>query len=322
MRKDLYQMGGQDPLNTTNESPKEPPKLIPMMSIMESSLSSALKKLKQPKNSMGITTGLPAIDDILGGFQPPDFSIIAARPGIGKTAFIVNCLLSALTQQKRGVLFSLEMSNEQIVQRMIINRSEVDGSFLRTGGGQKSPQNIEMIEKKMTDAATVLYNQSAHLLLCDHADLDINTLTSLCLATEGIEIAFVDYLQLVKGGTESRKRDRHIEIGEVSRGLKTLAKTLYIPVVAAAQLRRVSENRTKKPVLNDLRESGSLEQDADQVVMIHRDLDEDGGISQEGEALLMIQKNRHGATGVAKVFYRGKHFKFKPESDENGFFTT
>lgn len=303
MKKDRF------PMEAEGQTTKKP-KLVPMIDLMNRSLSSALDKLKKPKNSMGITTGLPEMDNILGGFQPPDFSILAARPGIGKTALIVNCLLATLSQGKRGILFSLEMSNEQIIQRMIVNQAEVDGSFLRTGGGH-SPQSIEKIEKRLTEAAVKLYDQSGLILLCDHPDLDIEGLCELSKSAQGIEIVFVDYLQLVKGSSESRKRDRHIEIGEVSRGLKTLAKDLFIPVVSAAQLRRVSENRTKKPVLSDLRESGSLEQDADQVIMIHRDLDEDGGISQEGEALLMVQKNRHGATGVAKVFYRGRHFKFQ-----------
>lgn len=284
--------------------------LVALGDIVGDALALSEKKLNQPNDAMGIKSGMADFDAILGGFQPPDFTLIAARPGIGKTALIINLVSASLFQNKKCILFSLEMSNVQLVQRLMVNIGRVDGRFLRHGGNHMSSVEIDQIMKRLYDAAEFLRQSGSQLMMNDNHDVPIDNLVEMCMGQQGVQILFVDYIQLVRGSKESKHRDRHIEVGEVSRKLKGLAKDMNIPVVAAAQLRRMGEGRQKKPVLGDLRESGSLEQDADQVVMLHRDLDEDGGMSPEGEALLMVQKNRHGETGTCKMFYKGKFFSF------------
>ena len=284
--------------------------LVSLGDIVGHALDLSQKKLNQSEQAMGIKSGMNEFDNILGGFQPPDFTLIAARPGIGKTALIINLVAASLFQKRKSILFSLEMSNVQMVQRMMVHIGRVDGRFLRHGGNHLSSVEIDEIMHRLCEAAKFMKDNGSNLMMNDNHDVPIDNLIKMCMEQEGVHIIFVDYIQLVKGSSESKHRDRHIEVGEVSRKLKGLAKDMNVPIVAAAQLRRIGEGRQKKPVLGDLRESGSLEQDADQVVMLHRDLDEDGGMSPEGEALLMVQKNRHGETGTCKMFYRGRFFSF------------
>ena len=214
---------------------------------------------------MGVPTGLIDLDKLLGGLQKSDLLIIAGRPGMGKTGFLLSVAKNAAqTHKKHVAIFSLEMSNEQLVQRLIAQETGIDTQRLRTG--------------KLTDDEWPLFTHAIEVLRDTHIFLDDTpAITPLQLRTKcrrlhleyELDLVIVDYLQLMRGDT--RNDNRVQEVSYISRNLKVLARELNVPVLAAAQLSRAVEQRTdKKPVLSDLRESGSIEQDADIVMFIHR----------------------------------------------------
>ena len=299
-------------------SSTEPPKLVSMTSLIRESIDDLTEKLSAEKNSMGILTGIPDLDDVLGGYQPPDEIIVAARPGVGKSAFLGKNVISALDQGKRINIFSLEMSNKQFIQRMILNKAKIDGSFIRTGGGHLDFVTRDSWRIKMEQAAVELFEKGDQLMMCESKTLTIDQLIGLSKEGARPNIIFVDYLQLVHGTEESRGRDRHVEVASVSRGLKILAKDLWIPIVAAAQIRRPGGDTPRPPTVNDLRESGSIEQDADQVILLHRsEVSRPDGkgksLPESGEIEIIIAKNRHGKTTVLSQFYIGSYLDFLPE---------
>ena len=247
----------------------------------------------------GVPTGLYDLDKLLGGLQKSDLLIVAGRPGMGKTGFLLSVLKNAAQKHKKHVaMFSLEMSNEQLVQRLIAQETGIDTQHLRTGKLNADEWPL------LTHAMEVLADTKVFLD-------DTPAITPLQLRTKcrrlhleyGLDLIIVDYLQLMAG--DSRNDNRVQEVSYISRNLKVLARELNVPVLTAAQLSRAVEQRTdKKPQLSDLRESGSLEQDADIVMFINRPdaLEKDNPNSNKAE--IIVAKHRNGPThpGIELLF--------------------
>jgi len=255
---------------------------------------------------VGVPTGFIDIDRMLGGLQPSDLLIIAGRPGMGKTGFILSAIKNAaLTHKKHVAIFSLEMSNEQLVQRIIAQETGIDSTRLRSG--------------KLSPDEWLLFTQAIEVLSDTHIFLDDTpALTPLQLRTKcrrlhleyKLDLIVVDYLQLMGG--DMRTNNRVQEVSDISRNMKILARELNVPVLAAAQLSRAVEQRSdKRPVLSDLRESGSLEQDADIVMFIYRPevYEEDSQFKNLAE--IIIAKHRNGPTGEVQLVFRKNLAKFE-----------
>jgi len=247
---------------------------------------------------VGVPTGLSKLDDLLGGLQKSDLLIIAGRPGTGKTGFLLTVAKNAALKHKKHVaMFSLEMSNEQLVQRMIAQETGINTQELRSGKIQAAHWDL------LTQSMENLSNSRVYLD-------DTPALTPIQMRTKcrrlhlehHIDLILVDYIQLMSGDT--RNDNRVQEVSYISRNLKTLARELNVPVLAAAQLSRAVEQRTdKKPMLSDLRESGSLEQDADIVMFIHGK-DEIADEKQNKQIIeLMVAKHRNGPTKDIEMMF-------------------
>lgn len=253
----------------------------------------------RPEETRGVPTGFTDLDKLLGGLQPSDLLIVAGRPGMGKTAFMLSAAKNAAQKYKKHVaIFSLEMASEQLVQRIISQETGIDSQRMRTG-------KLEPDEWPLFTHAIEVLNDT--VIFLD----DTPALTPLQLRTKcrrlhleyELHLVLVDYLQLMTSG--ARIDNRVQEVSYISRNLKVLARELNVPVLAAAQLSRAVEQRTdKKPVLSDLRESGSIEQDADIVMFIHRPdaLEKDSPRANIAE--IIVAKHRNGPThsGIELVF--------------------
>jgi replicative DNA helicase len=261
---------------------------------------------KRSDDFFGVPTGFIDLDKMLGGLQPSDLLIIAGRPGQGKTGFLLSVAKNAaLTHKKHVAIFSLEMSNEQVVQRLVAQETGIDSQRLRSG--------------KLNEDEWPLFTQSIEVLGDTHIYLDDTpAITPLQLRTKcrrldmeyGLDLVIVDYLQLMGGDT--RNDNRVQEVSYISRNLKVLARELKVPVLAAAQLSRAVEQRTdKRPVLSDLRESGSLEQDADIVMFIYRPDQYENDTVKQNVAEIMVAKHRNGPTGNIELIFRSSLAKFE-----------
>ncbi|HEX3075209.1 MAG TPA: replicative DNA helicase [Ignavibacteriales bacterium] len=265
--------------------------------------------------SFSVPTGFYQLDDLLGGFQKSDLIIIAARPSMGKTAFALSLARNAAIDHKVPVaIFSLEMATVQIVIRMLCSEAKIDIHSVRSGklpdkDGQKLSRNIH----KLSEAPIYIDDSPAQTIL------EIRSKVRRLKAEKNVGLVIIDYLQLMTVSSKMESRER--EISHISRSLKSLAKELNIPVVALAQLNRAVEARNdKRPMLSDLRESGSIEQDADVVLFIHRPeyyglLTDKDGNSNQGIAEVIVGKQRNGPTGDARLMFIKEHGRF-----ENGEF--
>jgi replicative DNA helicase len=258
------------------------------------------------EESFGVPSGFVDLDRLLGGMQPSDFLIIAGRPGTGKTAFMLSAAkFAAQVHKKHIAVFSLEMSNEQLAQRLIAQETGIDTHHLRTG--------------KLTEDEWALFAHAIEVLSDTLIFLDDTPgLTPLQLRTKcrrlhmefGLDLVLVDYLQLMSGGMRSENRVQ--EVSYISRNMKILARELHVPVLAAAQLSRAIEQRAdKEPQLSDLRESGSLEQDADVVMFIHRPELYDQDTTRQHIAQIKIAKHRNGPVGAVELVFRNNLAKFE-----------
>ncbi len=256
--------------------------------------------------TIGVPTGFIDLDRLLGGMQPSDLLIIAGRPGQGKSGFCLSAAKNASQLYKKHVaVFSLEMSNEQLVQRLIAQETGIDSQRLRLGGIQ--------------DDEWPLFTQAVSALGDTHVYLDDTpAITPLQLRTKcrrlhmelGLDLIIVDYLQLMTGDT--RMDNRVQEVSYISRNLKVLARELNVPVLAAAQLSRAVEQRSdKRPVLSDLRESGSLEQDADLVMFIYRPDQYETDTLKQNSAEIIVAKHRNGPVGSVELVFRKTLAKFE-----------
>jgi replicative DNA helicase len=254
----------------------------------------------------GVPTGFTDLDRLLGGLQASDFIIIAGRPGTGKTAFMLSAAKNAAqTHKKHVAIFSLEMSNEQLVQRLISQETGIDSHRLRTGKLNEDEWPI------FTHSIEVL--SDTRIFLDDTPSLTPLQLRAKCRRLHleyELDLILVDYLQLMTSGARSENRVQ--EVSYISRNMKVMARELNVPVLAAAQLSRAVEQRSdKEPQLSDLRESGSLEQDADIVMFIHRhELYEKDTLKQH-LAQIKIAKHRNGPVGMVELVFRENLAKFE-----------
>lgn len=286
--------------------------------------SRALKQLEELKDKedglTGVPTGFNDLDKITSGWQPSDLIIIAARPGMGKTSFVLSLARNAsMDFQKPIALFSLEMSNLQLVQRLISLEAEISGSKLRSGKMEEYEwQQLQSVIEKMSEVP---------IYIDDTPGINIFELRAKCRRLKmqhDIQLVVIDYLQLMTGGSDNQKGNREQEISAISRALKGLAKELNVPVIALSQLSRAVETRggTKRPQLSDLRESGAIEQDADIVSFIYRPeyyqiLEDEEGQSLKGIAEIIIAKHRNGALSTVKLRFIDQYAKFANLGDPN-----
>lgn len=257
----------------------------------------------------GLPTGFAAIDGLLAGLQPSDLIILAARPSMGKTSFALNIAEYAAIKQKVPVaIFSLEQSKEQLVDRMLCSEAGVDAWKLRTGKLSESDfPKIGYAMAKLSEAPIFIDDQPSCSVM------EIRAKARRLQMEHGVGLILIDYLQLMQGSRTTKGDPNRVqEISEISRGLKALGRELNVPVVALSQLSRAVEHRPdKRPQLADLRESGSIEQDADVVMFIYRDEYYNPETEDKNIAEILIKKHRNGPIGTAQLFFRAEQTKFE-----------
>lgn len=263
------------------------------------------------KTLTGVGSGFDDLDELTSGFQPADLVIVAARPSMGKTAFCLNVAQHAAIEDHVPIaLFSLEMSKESLVQRMLTSEARVDSQRLRRGLLRDDEFPMLARAAGILSAAPIWIDDSPGITL-----LEMRSKARRLKADAGIGLLIVDYLQLMQGPTTAESRQQ--EVSMISRGLKALAKELNIPVVALSQLSRAPEQRSgdHRPQLSDLRESGAIEQDADLIMFLFRQemyegpVDKDGN-SIEGKAELIVGKQRNGPTGIVNLHFYKHYTRF------------
>lgn len=252
----------------------------------------------------GVPSGFPELDGKTSGFQKGDMILIAARPSMGKTTFALNLAQhAALREGKSVVIFSLEMSKEQLAYKLLCSEANVDMLSLRNGNLEdKDWENIARAAGPLA---------GAKIYIDDTAGISIMEMRSKCRRIKiehGIDMILIDYLQLMSG---TNPKSREQEIAEISRSIKALAKEMQCPVIALSQLSRAPEQRTDhRPMLSDLRESGSIEQDADVAMFLYRDEYYNKESEDKGVAECIIAKQRNGPTGTVKLAWLGQYSKF------------
>lgn len=279
---------------------------VPVRQIVMNAMDRIEMAAKNKGNVTGIPTGFIDLDYRTAGFQPSDLILVAARPSMGKTAFELNLAqYMAFRKDMTVALFSLEMSKEQLVNRMFSQESGVDAQKLRTG-----QLNDQEWERLIESAGTI---GKSHLIIDDTPGISISELRSKCRKYKlehNMAIVMIDYLQLMTGGG-SRTESRQQEISDISRSLKALARELNVPVVALSQLSRAVEQRPDhRPMLSDLRESGAIEQDADVVMFLYRDDYYNHDSPEAGISEVIIAKQRNGPIGTVKLAWLPEYTRF------------
>ncbi len=271
----------------------------------------SLDSIEEAARNHGVVTGIPTgfidLDYKLTGLHPSELILIAARPAMGKTAFVLNIAQHVAFKNDYSVaIFSLEMSKEQLVTRLMAMESMVDSQLIRTG-------NLKDDEwEKIMEGASIIGN--SNLIIDDTPGITITELRSKCRRykqTKGLDLIIIDYLQLMAGNANKRSESRQQEISEISRSLKVLARELGVPVIALSQLSRAVEARQDhKPMLSDLRESGAIEQDADVVMFLYRDEYYNPDTEKKNIAEVIVAKQRNGSTGSIELVWLGQYTKF------------
>ena len=261
--------------------------------------------------AQGTKTGFSGLDNVLAGMGNSDLILIGARPGMGKTSFALNIATNVALQTKKKVcLFSLEMSAEQLVSRVISSEAMVDSYALRTGKLDAKQW------KDIADAATKL--AGCDILIDDTSGISVTAMKSKLRRIQNLGLVVIDYLQLMQ--SDRRSDNRVQEVADISRALKIMAKELNVPVICCAQLSRGPESRTdKRPMLSDLRDSGAIEQDADTVIFLYRDeyYKTEGNQDEGNIAEVIVAKNRHGSTGNVKMGWIGRFTKFRTLANDS-----
>lgn len=277
-----------------------------LKSVAPSVINIIMKRMKNKNYVTGVPTGFKDLDNLTSGFQPSNLIIIASRPSVGKTALGVNIALN--TAIKSGIpvgFFTIEMSKEEIVKRMLCVHAKIDSQKLTSGYLSEKEANELIAASKELEKAPIFIDDTSNISV-----LELRAKARRLKAEHNVGIIFVDYLQLIQGPKNVDTREQ--EISHISRSLKALSKELDIPVVAMAQLsRQVEKNPNKRPRLADLRESGAIEQDADFIAFLYR---EETKEAQESPAVLtevIIGKNRNGPTDVVKLVFFKKFTRFE-----------
>ena len=284
---------------------------VPLRDLVQSSFTT-IEKLQQHKGLVtGVATGFLDLDEMTSGLQPSDLVLVAARPSMGKTSFVLNIAQHVGTSTTMTVgFFSLEMSKEQLFMRMLTSEARIDAHRFRSG--YLSEKDYGRLSHALGTLA------EARVFIDDTASigvLEMRAKARRLQAEHGLHLLIIDYIQLMQG--RGRFESRQTELASISRSLKGLAKELSVPIVALSQLSRAPETRSDhRPQLSDLRESGALEQDADVVMFIFREeqyRDADGQPNQEAEGLaeIIIGKQRNGPTGTAKLAFIKEHTRFE-----------
>jgi replicative DNA helicase len=278
----------------------------PIFNVLEDEIGKLHALAAGGQDITGTPSGFKDLDEITGGFQPGNLIILAARPSMGKSALAANFLENAAVRHNRpAVMFSLEMGESELAQRFIASQGSVKGNDLRRG---------KVNWQKVTDAVNTL--SRAPLWIDDSSDLSVLDIRAkarrLAQQVDGnLGMIVVDYLQLMR--SDSRSDSVVEQIGEISKGLKTLARELGVPVIALSQLSRAVEQRhDKRPMLSDLRSSGQIEQDADLVLFIYREEYYDDETEHQGEAELLIAKHRNGGLGTVPLVFQHEYPRFMP----------
>ncbi len=287
----------------------------PIKEIIFSTLDKIDEMHKAKGGITGLSTGFTNLDKLTGGFQRSDLILIAARPSMGKTAFVLNVAQHMATRDKKSVaIFSLEMPREQLAMRMMCAEGLIDSQRFRTGAMSSDEW------KNLVDAADRL--SASPMFIDDTAGVNAVELRNKArrISKEhGLDCIIIDYLQLMDGGAHSRIDNRQQQISDISRSLKALARELQVPVIALSQLSRGPESRTsRKPMLSDLRESGSLEQDADMVAFLYREDYYNPETEKKNLTELIIAKNRNGPTETVELYFHKNFTRFtdySPRSD-------
>lgn len=279
---------------------------VPIRQIVMNAMDSIEKASHNKGNVTGVATGFLDLDYRTAGMQPSDLILVAARPSMGKTAFVLNIAqYVAFKQAKTVAIFSLEMSKEQLVNRLFSMESKVDSQHLRTG-------NLSDVEwEKLIESAGAI--GKSNLIIDDTPGISISELRSKCRKYKlehNLEMIIIDYLQLMSGSGRSTD-SRQQEISDISRSLKALARELHVPVIALSQLSRAVEQRPDhRPMLSDLRESGAIEQDADVVMFIYRDDYYNHDSEKKGIAEIIIAKQRNGPIGTIELAWLPEYQRF------------
>jgi replicative DNA helicase len=288
-----------------------------MVDLVKDALDEIEKATKQEGNVSGVPSGFSGLDRMTAGWQKSDLIVLAARPGMGKTAFMLTMARNIAVESKMPIaVFSLEMTGVQLVKRLISSESMLTGDKLRRGDlNQVEFQQLNARISSLTDAPIFIDDTPALGIF------DLRAKARRLKSQHNIQMLIIDYLQLMSGGSDHRG-NREQEISNISRSLKSLAKELNIPILALSQLSRAVETRggNKRPQLSDLRESGAIEQDADMVLFIYRPeyykiTQDEQGNSTQGLAQLIIAKHRNGSIGDVNLFFHDQYAKFSDYSN-------
>lgn len=266
-----------------------------------------IEYLHEHKNEVrGVPTGFPNLDNLIAGLQPSDLIILAARPSVGKTTFALDIARNAALSGKGVAIFSLEMSANQLVQRMLSAESRVSGWSIRTGHGLQTNdfQALQMAMDRLSKAPIFIDDQAGNSIV------KMRSVSRRLKSEHDIKLIVVDYLQLM---TTSKNYDSMVnQVTEISRSLKQLAREINVPVLVLSQLNRAVEARGGKPRLSDLRDSGSIEQDADLVMFIHREDRYKDMSERDNIAEVLIEKHRNGPVGSVQFMFDGNTTSFIP----------
>ena len=280
---------------------------LPISEIVVRAINRISEVSKVKGNVTGIASGFHDLDQMTAGFQPSDLILLAARPSMGKTAFVLNVAsYVTLRLEKSLAIFSLEMSREQLVNRLFAMESHIDSKKIRTGDLSDTEWG-----DLITSAGII---GKSRLIIDDTPAISVPELRSRCRRYKvefGLDMVVIDYLQLMSGSSSRGNDSRQQEVSEISRSLKALARELKVPVIALSQLSRAVESRTdKRPMLSDLRESGAIEQDADIVMFIYRDDYYHPDSDRKGIAEIIVAKQRNGPIGTVKLAWIPEYTKF------------
>ena len=274
---------------------------------------SNLEKLSiKPGMVTGVSCGFTDLDNLTAGFQPSDLIILAARPSMGKTSFALDIArFVSLHQSIPTAIFSLEMSRQQLGVRLLCSQARVDSSKVRTGYLAKSDwPKVHEAGARLSEAKMFIDDSAALSVL------DVRARARRLAAEQPLGLIIIDYLQLMQGRGSSESRQ--LEVSDISRGLKALAKELNVPIIALSQLSRAVESRTdKRPLLSDLRESGSIEQDADVVMFIYRDFVYNPETDDPGKTEILVRKQRNGPIGDVRLHFESQFTRFFDRAERN-----
>ena len=283
--------------------------IVPANEVVETTLRYIQKNMENGGGITGIPTGFYELDNLIGGWQRTDLVILAARPGMGKTAFILNSAFHGARSNQNVVIFSLEMNREQLMSRIFSSDAKIDSSKLRRSGMADAEYD------RLMDSARFIHELQYKLGIDETPGMTLMELRARSRrykAEHGLDMIVIDYLQLMEAGGTRKWESREREVAYISKGLKELAKELNVPVIACAQLNRGPEARPdKRPKSSDLRESGSIEQDADLVMFLYRDEYYNPTSEKAGIAELIIAKNRHGEPKTIELAYQPSFVSFQ-----------